>query len=107
MAKLIPSEGVGKAWLAAARHLNEQKDRKDRNLVLEISSPQVLSVDDRKILKEVDVVLRQHNPDLSIETVSGTIFPNGLYRRDQRPQFYKTYADLMAQAKKRSSWGTY
>lgn len=107
MAKLIPSEGVGTAWLSAARHLNGQPGRKDRNLVLEISNPQALSADDRKIIRSVDAVLRQHNKDLSIETVSGTIFPNGLYRREQRPQFYRTFTDLMAKAKKPNTWGTY
>ncbi|WP_313055348.1 hypothetical protein [Pseudomonas lopnurensis] len=107
MAKLIPSEGIGVAWLSAARHLDGQKGKKDRNLVLEISKPQALAADDRTVIKAVDTVLREHNSDLSIETVAGTIFPNGLYRRDQRPQFYKTYSDIMAKAKKPGTWGTY
>lgn len=107
MAKIIASEGVGTAWLAAARHLNTKKGRIERNMVLEISKPQALSADDRTIIRAVDGQLRQHHDDLTIETVSGTIFPNGLYRREGRPQFYTTFLDLMEVGKKRNSWGTY
>ncbi|HBP6729746.1 hypothetical protein KGZ01_11850 [Pseudomonas aeruginosa] len=107
MAKIIASEGVGTAWLAAARHLNTKKGRIERNMVLEISKPQTLSADDRTIIRAVDGQLRQHHDDLTIETVSGTIFPNGLYRREGRPQFYTTFLDLMEVGKKRNSWGTY
>lgn len=72
-----------------------QKGRIERNMVLEISKPQALSADDRTIIRAVDGQLRQHHDDLTIETVSGTIFPNGLYRREGRPQFYTTFLDLM------------
>ncbi|WP_296276987.1 hypothetical protein [Pseudomonas sp. UBA7530] len=107
MAKIVPSEGVGRAWLAAARHLDTQRGRKDRNLVLEISKPQALSGEDLTIIRAVDAKLREHHDDLSIETVSGTIFPNSLYRREGRPQFYKSFVEVMAVGKKPNSWGTY
>ena len=107
MAKLIVSESVGQAWLAAARHLAGCKHRKERNLVLEISAPQKLSKDDVTIIRAVDAVLRKSREDLSIETVATTIFPNGLARRFERPELYKIYLELLAKGKKPSSWGTY
>lgn len=107
MAKLIVSESLGLAWVAAARHLAGCKQRKDRNLVLEISAPQKLSKEDVTIIRAVDAVLRKSREDLSIETVAATIFPNGLARRFPRPELYKTYLDLLGKGKKPNSWGTY
>lgn len=107
MAKLIASESLGQAWVAAARHLAGCKQRKDRNLILEISAPQKLGKDDLKIIKAVDAALRSRREDLSVETVAGTIFPNGLARRFSRPELYTNYLALLARGKKRSSWGTY
>lgn len=107
MAKLIVSESLGQAWVAAARHLAGCKKRKERNLILEISAPQKLSKDDMTIIRAVDAVLRSCRKDLSVETVASTIFPNGLARRFSRSEFYKTYLELLAKGKKRSSWGTY
>lgn len=107
MAKLIASESLGQAWVAAARHLAGCKQRKDRNLILEISAPQKLGKDDLKIIKAVDAVLRSSREDLSVETVAGTIFPNGLARRFSRPELYTNYLALLVKGKKRSSWGTY
>lgn len=107
MGKLIACESLGQAWVVAARHLAGCKDRKDRNLVLEISDPQKLSKDDMTIIRAVDALLRKSRKDLSIETVASTIFPNGLARRFARPELYKNYLELLAKGKKRSSWGTY
>ncbi|MDR6680164.1 hypothetical protein [Pseudomonas oryzihabitans] len=107
MARLIISERLGQAWLAAARHLSGCKQRKARNLVLEISSPQKLEKDDVTIIRAVDAALRKGRSDLSIETVASTIFPNGLARRFERPELYTRYLALLAKGKKRSSWGTY
>lgn len=107
MAKLIASESLGQAWVAAARHLAGCKQRKDRNLILEISAPQKLCKDDLTIIQAVDAVLRKSRKDLSVETVASTIFPNGLARRFSRPELYTNYLALLAKGKKRSSWGTY
>lgn len=107
MAKLIVSERLGQAWLMAARHLAGCKRRIDRNLILEISTPQKLAKDDLTIIRAVDVALRNGRSDLSVETVASTIFPNGLARRFERPELYTNYLALLAKGKKRSSWGTY
>lgn len=107
MAKLIVSERLGQAWVAAARHLAGCKQRKDRNLILEISTPQKLAKDDVTIIRAVDAALRKGRPDLSVETVASTIFPNGLARRYARPDLYAAYLALLAKGKKRNSWGTY
>ncbi len=107
MAKLIVSESLGQAWVTAARHLAQCKDKKDRNLVLEICAPQKLSKDDLAVIRGVDAALRKKRPDLSVETVATTIFPNGLARRFTRSELYPNYLKLLAKGKKSGSWGTY
>lgn len=95
MAKLIASESLGQAWVAAARHLAGCKKHKDRNLILEISTPQQFRKDDLKIIKAMDEVLRRSRKDLRVETVASTIFPNELARRFSRPKLYTNYLVLL------------
>ncbi|QXH80400.1 MULTISPECIES: hypothetical protein [Pseudomonas] len=107
MAVLIKEERAVSAWLAAARHLVACPEYTDRNLILEMASASELTAGDLEIIKAVDTALRQSTPGLSVDTVAGTIFPNGLYKRDGRPEFYARYLDVMARAKKHGTWGTY
>ncbi|WP_460149523.1 thymidylate synthase family protein [Pseudomonas sp. S3_E10] len=107
MAVLFEAKRAVPAWIAAARHLEGCRDQIERNLILEIESPAALTAEDRKVLSTVDEALRKSTPGLSIDTVAGTIFPMGLYKRDQRPDFYQKYLDVMTRAKKPHTWGTY
>lgn len=97
--RLVPT------WVAAAQHLLNCKDHSDRNLVLEIPNPVSMTEGDRKIVTAVDSELRQRGT--SVETVAGTIFPQGMYRRFGRPDFYHHYISAMKIGKKRNTWGTY
>lgn len=107
MAVLIHSDRIAPAWLAAARHLVGCGEYTDRNLILEMSSPGAITAQDRDIIRAVDGALRQSTPGLSVDTVAGTIFPNGLYKRDRRPDFYASYMDAITRAMKPGTWGTY
>lgn len=107
MAVLIQSDRVVQAWVQASRHLMGRKGQTDRNLVLEITSPGDVTAADRQIIKTVDEALRKRWPQLSVQTVAGTIFPNDLYRKDKRPAFYDSYLNAMAHGMKKGTWGTY
>ena len=106
MARLFDSyERLVPTWMAAARHLLGCKDHCDRNLVLEVSDPLTLTKDDRRVVTAIDCELRQR--DTSVETVAGTIFPQGMYNRFGRPDFYQRYLSAMKIGKKPGTWGTY
>lgn len=107
MAVLFEAERAVPAWLAAARHLEKRPSQIDRNLILEIKSPGTVTAEDRAVIKAVDTALRHSTPGLSVDTVAGTIFPAGLYKRDGRPEFYQRYLDVMKRAQKPHTWGTY
>lgn len=99
-------------WVAAVKHL-QANGRQAKNLVLEINKPTIVTADDQVILARVDQELRKNleanpkDPDLSINTVAGTIFPQGVYSRHGAPAFYGKFQDLMKRGKKPHTWGTY
>ena len=108
MAKLIDSYSrLVPTWVAAAQHLIQRsgEGRTQRNLVLEIVDPLTITVDDRRIIMAVDDELRRNQT--SIETVAGTIFPQGMFSRFGRPEFYDRYVKAMRVGKKPNTWGTY
>lgn len=108
MAKIIErTDRIVPAWLSAARHLDVQPGRNERNLILEISSPLALTSQDKDVISAVDSAIRTKDPELSVETVAGTIFPASLYKKYGRPAFYGQYLEIMSRAQKPHTWGTY
>ncbi|MDI2141299.1 hypothetical protein KBJ94_04570 [Pseudomonas sp. ITA] len=107
MAVLIHGDRIVPAWLEAARHLAGCKENTERNLVLEIASPGVLDAQDRDVIGTVDAALKANCPGLSVQTVASTIFPNSLYKLDNRPAFYESYVNAMAKGQKKGGGGTY
>lgn len=107
MAVLFDSDKrIVPTWLAAARHL-QIAGGSGRNLVLEIRQPGVMLRRDLAILRCVDAQIVAQGRGLSIDTVAGTIFPQGLYDRRHRPDFYQEYWRLLDRAKKPGTWGQY
>lgn len=92
-------------WLAAARHLNAQRPRHAKNLLLEITHPLDLSEDDHAVMARVDQALAHKN--LTLRTVAGTIFPIAMYRQYGRPGYYGRYKEMLKRGQKANSWGTY
>ncbi len=109
MAKVFSGQRIVPVWVAAARSLNKAKvqGRTERNYVLEITSPVLLLQADLPVISAVDAKLRNAKRELSLETVAGTLFPNGLYRRFGRPDFYDHYLDAIKKGKDKNTWGTY
>ena len=93
-------------WLTAARHL-QAAGGFGRNLVLEISRPGVMRRSDLHTLRRVDAQIIAQDNGLSIDTIAGTIFPQGLYDRRGRPDFYEEHFRLLDRAKKAGTWGQY
>lgn len=107
MAAIFDScERIVPTWLGAARHL-QAAGGIGRNLVLEIPRPGMMHRSDLTILRRVDSQIVAQGKGLSIDTVAGTIFPQGLYDRRHRPDFYQEYWRLLDRAKKQGTWGQY
>ena len=107
MAELILGDRIAPVWLAAVRKLNGAPDRTILNVVLEVASPSLMAGDDLEICRAVDAKLRTYTTDMSLDTVAGTLFPNHLYKRFGRPEFYDRYLRAIKRGKKKNSWGTY
>ena len=107
MARTFKGQRIVPVWLAAVRTLYQATGRTERNYLLEIASPTLLSPADRAVIAAVDAKLRAAKDGLSIETVAGTLFPNGLYRHFGRPDFYERYLTAIKKGKSTGTWGTY
>lgn len=106
MAKLFDTEDrIVPTWLAAARHLNVQRPRQAKNLVLEILNPLDITEEDRAVMTKVDQALA--HCDLTLKTVAGTIFPLAMYRRYGRPGYYDKYKEMLKRGQAANTWGTY
>ncbi len=105
MGKVFAEGRIVPTWLAATNYLLAN-GRRARNLVLEIDHPRLLTDEDRRAIEAVDDALRQ-TCDLSILTVAGTIFPQGLYRKYGPDGLAERFLKIMERAKKKGTWGTY
>lgn len=109
MAQVFRGQRIVPVWVTAVRSLNKAKakGRTERNYVLEITSPTLLLPSDLPVISAVDAMLRKAKDGLSLETVAATLFPNGLYRRYGRPDFYQRYLSAIKKGKDTGTWGTY
>jgi thymidylate synthase len=107
MAELFTDVGIARVWAKAARRLYEIKGHTAQNFLLEISSPTRVDAADVKVISMVDQQLRASADGLTIATVAGTLFPNGLYRRYARPDFYAHFLAAIEKGKDVGTWGTY
>jgi hypothetical protein len=105
MAAIFSEDRIVPTWLAAMEYL-EANGRRARNLVLEIDDPTLITTEDRAVVAAVDEALRKH-ADLSVLTVAGTIFPQGLYRRHGAEGLAERFLKIMRRAKAKGTWGTY
>ncbi|WP_438455652.1 hypothetical protein [Vreelandella venusta] len=107
MAEVFRRSRVMQAWLAGARYLEKQKSLDSRNIILEIASPQLITAEDRDVIKKVDQALQCENSKRSVLTAAGTIFPQRLYLHHGRPEWYSHYQTIMKRSKAPNTWGTY
>lgn len=108
VARVFKVECIVPAWLEVARHLNQVPGRSDRNMVLEICTPTALSAGDLEIIRSVDEVLRRNSKEgIGVFTVANTIFPQGIYHRSGRPDFYEKAIEAIKRSNKNGVWGTY
>lgn len=107
MAKLFCSERVVPVWLSAIRSLATTPGRTERNFVLEIASPTTLTADDVAAINAVNAELHKTDDGIGVYTVAATIFPQRIYLRHGRPDFYAQFLATMKKGKKPGTWGTY
>lgn len=105
MSIILGEQRIVPTWIKALEHLKHNKGRA-RNVMLELDQPDVITQSDKACIELVDAALREHC-DLSIQTVAGTIFPQGLYRRAGAAQLESRFFKVMERAKKKGTWGTY
>jgi len=107
MAELFSDEGIARVWVKAARRLYEIKGHTAQNFLLEVRSPTRIDEADVRVVEMVDQQLRAAADGLTIATVAGTLFPNGLSRRYARPDFYAHFLAAIEKGRELGTWGTY
>lgn len=107
MTEVFRRPRVVPAWLAASRYLAGRKGLDDRNVILEIAAPQEITPEDNYVIGAVNTALRQANTSRSVMTAAGTIFPQSVYQRYGRPQWYERYREIIGHGMVRGTWGTY
>ena len=105
MSIILGEQRIVPTWIKALEHLKQNKGRA-RNVMLELDKPNVVTQQDKVCIGLVDTALREHC-DLSIQTVAGTIFPQGLYKRAGAAQLKSRFFKVMERAQKKGTWGTY
>lgn len=106
MSIILGEHRIVPTWIKALEHLKQNKGRA-RNVMLELDQPNVVTQQDKACIGLVDVALRQYCDGLSVQTVAGTIFPQGLYKRAGAAQLESRFFKVMDRAKKKGTWGTY
>lgn len=101
----ISAKTSTEAWLRAVNLLSRMKGRCAYNVILDIATPTILSLADKRIVEVLDHLLVSHDAQ-PVSTVAGTIFPASHYRirgaRGVLEDFpHKVYPKL------KTSWGTY
>ena len=108
MTEVFKAKTVGEAWLKGIAHLIGQPSHRAFNVVLDIETPTVYLAADKQVYNLVDTFLRLHGT--SVETVSDTIFPAKLYKREGTSGVYDTYPNKVfpkIKANPNNWWGTY
>src|SRR5688572_10528151 len=109
MPKLIEATTVGEGWVKAAEHLLICRDFSDFNVLIEVSNPEIFAPVDVEVMRLLDALLVRNACD-PINTVAGTLFPAGLYKRGGFEKMCEEYhRKIYPRIKKNTNnrWGTY
>ncbi len=90
--KSISKKTRAEAWLSAIKHLLNNEDYQELNLVLEVMNPDVGTPFSRLIEAEVDKYLRDAELH-PLHTVSETIFPATLYKKHGARGVFEIYPE--------------
>lgn len=107
MTEVFKRSCVVQAWLAGIRYLESQNSHDATNIILEIASPQTASKQDRQVVDAVSYALKQRKAARTVMTAAGTIFPQTIYKRYGRPDWYGRYKSIIGRGMAPRSWGTY
>ncbi|MBX8493287.1 hypothetical protein [Pseudomonas cichorii] len=107
MTEVFQRSSVVQAWLAGIRHLESQNSHDATNIILEIISPQAAGREDRQVVDAVSHALRQRKSARTVMTAAGTLFPQAIYKRYGRPDWYARYKSIIEHSMAPHTWGTY
>lgn len=107
MSHIIEANTCPEAWVRACNYLVGKKGFEDRNVVLDISNPLMMSPQDNAIYSLVDQFLTSRGSK-SLVTVANTIFPAYLYRSGGLGKLFQ-YPEIIGRFGKDAlgGWGTY
>lgn len=106
MNDVIRGENVTEAWKKSINHLLQKNGHQEYNLIVEVENPTRDDIETRKRFNELLIRMDYQ----SVETVSNTIFPYGMWKKsDNRSNFYERFIKVYPILRKISanSKGTY
>ncbi|WP_252930223.1 hypothetical protein [Paracoccus sp. 08] len=93
-------------WREAVRAVDNALGHEAHNVVLTIEDPTAGAQLGDKRVALVDRFLRLH--DKSVQTISNTIFPQGLYQRHGAPEFFEAFQKrVLPTVRKKERWSGY
>ena len=108
MVTIHSANTVGEAWIKGMDHLLSLQPHRDFNVVLDIKTPTEYPTAEKALYSKIDNFLRQYGS--SVETVSDTLFPAKLYKREGVRGIYDKYPNEIYPKIKHNPnnwWGTY
>lgn len=107
MTKVFHRTNLVQAWLAGIRYLATQKSHDSTNIILDIKQPMLATAQDKLVIEAVNAALKKKKASRSVMTAAGTIFPQTIYQRYGRPDWYEHYKTVITKGKVPGTWGTY
>lgn len=107
--ELFKRKTVTEAWLAGVEHLNSQPRGEDFDVLLHVSEPTVLSIQDKAVYNQVDEFLKEHGA-FGLHTVAETIFPLDEYLHGGAKGVFENYPPrirTIRAGRDDGNWGTY
>jgi hypothetical protein len=102
-----PQPTCATAWLAATERVNRCKGHETSNVIINVANPVIMTDVDKAIIAKIDALL-DANGAYPVRTVANTIFPQALYDRFGRPEFYDVYLKhVWERIKTGTDWGRY
>jgi len=103
---ILPQPDCISTWREAVRVVDAEPKHEAHNVLMTVQDPVLGATRKDPRVKIVDDFLQLH--DKSLQTVSNTIFPQGLYRRYGAPEFFdKFQSSVLPTVRRNDRWSGY